>query len=51
MSNEELAEFLLDISNGATKFTLCENECDKCENDDEMCSCLIEKWLESEVEE
>ena len=51
MSNEELAEFIFNVSNGATKISVCENECDKCANDDEMCCCLIEKWLESEVDE
>ena len=31
MSNWELAEFIYNVSNGATKISTCEEECAECE--------------------
>lgn len=34
MSNLELAEFIYNVSNGATKISTCEEECANCEYSD-----------------
>lgn len=47
----DLAEFLHDVSAGATKFTVCENECLKCEYSDSYCTSQIAEWLMAESEE
>lgn len=44
----ELAEFLYEVSNGATKFTTCEDKCLKCDKTDGWCISNIAEWLISE---
>ena len=48
MSNQELAEFIYDVSNGATQITTCKEECEKCEYSDGYCTYQIGEWLISE---
>ena len=48
MSNWELAEFIYDVSNGATQITTCKEECEKCEYSDGYCTYQIGEWLISE---
>ena len=50
MSNLELAEFIYNVSNGATKISTCEKECAKCEYakcdySDDYCIYQIGEWL------
>lgn len=51
MSIDEMAEFIYKVSENETKITVCENECDWCMNDVEMCQALICRWLQEESEE
>ena len=37
MSNWELAEFIYNVSNGATKITTCCEKCAVCEKTDDYC--------------
>lgn len=48
MSNWELAEFIYNVSNGATQITTCKEECKKCEYSNEYCIFQIGEWLISE---
>ena len=48
MSNWELAEFIYNVSNGATQITTCKEECKKCKYSDEYCIFQIGEWLISE---
>lgn len=48
MSNWELAEFIYNVSNGATQITTCKEECKKCEYSNEHCIFQIGEWLISE---
>lgn len=48
MSNWELAEFIFNVSNGATKISTCKEECAKCEYTDDYCIYQIGEWLISE---
>ena len=48
MTNSELAEFIYNVSNGATKISTCEQECAKCEYSDNYCTYMIGEWLISE---
>ena len=48
MSNWELAEFIYNVSNGATKISTCDEVCAKCEYLDGYCIYLIGEWLISE---
>ena len=48
MTNWELAEFIYNVSNGATKISTCEEECAKCEYSDGYCTYQIGEWLISE---
>ena len=48
MTNWELAEFIYNVSNGATKISTCEEECAKCEYADDYCIYQIGEWLISE---
>lgn len=60
MSNEEnikslstwdLAEFIYNVSNGATKITNCNEECAKCEYSDSYCISNIAEWLKEQINE
>ena len=48
MSNWELAEFIYNVSNGATKISTCEEKCAECEYSDGYCTYMIGEWLISE---
>ena len=48
MNNSELAEFIYNVSNGATKISTCEEECAKCWYADDYCIHQIGEWLISE---
>ena len=48
MSNWELAEFIYNVSNGATKISACEEKYAKCEYSDSYCIYQIGEWLISE---
>ena len=48
MSNWELAKFIYNVSNGATKISTCEEECANYECSDEYCTYMIGEWLISE---
>ena len=48
MSNLELAEFIYNVSNGATKITTCCEKCAECEYSDDYCIYQIGEWLISE---
>ncbi len=48
MSNWELAEFIYNVSNGATKISTREEECANCEYSDDYCIYQIGEWLISE---
>ena len=48
MSNCELAEFIYNVSNGATKISTCEEKCASCEYSDNYCTYMIGEWLISE---
>ena len=41
MTNSELAEFIYNVSNGATKISTCDKECAKCEYSDDYCTYQI----------
>ena len=45
MSNYELAEFIYNVSNGATKISTCEEKCAECKYSDDYCTYQIGKWL------
>ena len=45
MSNWELAEFIYNVSNGATKISTCEEERANCEYTDDYCIYQIGEWL------
>lgn len=49
MSRWELAEFIFNVSNGATKITTCTNECRECEYTDSYCINCIGEWLMENV--
>ena len=56
MSNWELAEFIYNVSNGATKISTCQEkcaecECAECEYSDDYCVYQIGEWLNSESDE
>ena len=48
MTNLELAEFIYNVSNGATKISTCEEKCAECEHSDDYCIYQIGEWLISE---
>lgn len=48
MSNWELAEFIHNVSNGATKISTCEEECTCCKYSYSYCMYQIGEWLTSE---
>ena len=48
MSNWELAEFIYNVGNGATKTSTCEEDCAKCGYSDSYCIYQIGEWLISE---
>ena len=48
MSNQEIAEFIYNVSNGATKISTCEEKCASCEYSDDYCIYMIGEWLISE---
>ena len=48
MSNWELAEFVYNVSNGATKISTCCERCAVCEHSDGYCIYKIGEWLISE---
>ena len=48
MSNWKLAEFIFNVSTGATKISTCEEECANCEYPDGYCIYQIGEWLISE---
>ena len=48
MSNWELAEFIYNVSNGATKISTCNEKCAVCEYSDDYCIYQIGEWLNSE---
>lgn len=48
MSNCELAEFIYNVSNGATKISTCEEECAEYKYSDGYCTYMIGEWLISE---
>ena len=41
MTNSELAEFIYNVSNGATKISTCEKKCAECEHSGEYCTYQI----------
>lgn len=45
MTNWELAEFIYNVSNGATKISTCEEKCAMCEHSDNYCTYQIGEWL------
>ena len=49
MTTWELAVFLRKVADGQTKFTICENECAKCECSTAYCTSEIGDWLLSDV--
>lgn len=49
MSTWELAEFLHDVSDHATKHTVCERDCEKCDFSDSFCTSEIGEWLLEEA--
>ena len=48
MNNCELAQFIYNVSNGATKISTCDKECAKCEYSEDYCIYQIGEWLISE---
>ena len=48
MTNSELAEFIYNVSNGATKISTCDKECAQCEYSADYCTYQIGEWLISE---
>ncbi len=48
MRNWELAEFIFNVSTGATKISTCEEKCAECEHTDGYCTYMIGEWLISE---
>ena len=48
MTNWELAEFIYNVSNGATKISTCEKECALCKSSESNCIYQIGEWLISE---
>ena len=48
MSNWELAEFIYNVSNGATKISTCEEDCELCKSSESYCIYQIGEWLISE---
>ena len=48
MTNWELAEFIYNVSNGATKISTCEEERAKCKYSNDYCTHQIGEWLISE---
>lgn len=48
MDTWELAEFIYNVSNGATKISTCENDCMKCEYSDAWCISNIGEWLKEQ---
>lgn len=51
MSTWDLAEFIYDVSNNATKITNCDKECAKCEYSDAWCISEIGEWLKEQKNE
>ena len=45
MTNSELAEFIYNVSNGATKIITCDKECAECKYSDDYCTYQIGEWL------
>ena len=45
MSNYELAEFIYNVSNGATKISTCEEKCAECKYSEDYCTYQIGEWL------
>ena len=48
MTNWELAEFIYNVSNGATKISTCDKECALCKSSESNCIYQIGEWLISE---
>lgn len=51
MSDEELAAFINNVSENATKITTCESACGNCDYSNETCETFIVEWLQSEYKE
>ena len=49
MSRWELAEFIYNVSNGATEISTCKDECAECGYSDGYCTYQIAEWLMKEV--
>ena len=45
MTSSELAEFIYNVSNGATKISTCEEKCAECKYSDDYCTYQIGAWL------
>ena len=45
MSNYELAKFIYNVRNGATKISTCEEKCAECKYSDDYCTYQIGEWL------
>lgn len=50
MSAWDMARFIYDVSNGATKISVCEEECTMCECSEGWCISQIGEWLIQEAE-
>ena len=48
MSNWELAEFIYNVSNGATKISTCEEDCELCKSSESYCTYRIGEQLISD---
>lgn len=51
MTDEELAEYIYGVSEGIAECVECEEDCDFCEHEDEVCKTRMLKWLQAEVKE
>lgn len=51
MTDEELAEYIYGVSEGIAECVECEEDCDFCEHEDEVCKNRMLKWLQAEVKE
>ena len=48
MSNLELVECIYNVSNGTTKISTCEEDCELCKSSESYCTYQIGEWLISE---
>lgn len=49
LSKWDLAEFIYNVSNGATKISNCNEECAKCDYSDSYCTFQIAEWLNQKI--